>query len=116
MKLVVTMRVLPKIYFSGAENRFSVHTAVREIFGGHFPWERYFFFSGKIFSQERYFFFLRISHTFCFSIRFKILTAMQKYSNVCIYTYFSIFLPVALLALYQGVKDTLQDKKQNLVI
>ena len=44
MKLVVTMRVLPKIYFSGAENRFSAHTAVRAIFGGHFPWERYFFF------------------------------------------------------------------------
>ena len=57
MKLVVTMRVLPKIYFSGAENRFSVHTAVREIFGGHFPWERYFFFFVQNFFPGTIFFF-----------------------------------------------------------
>ena len=64
MKLVVTMRVLPKIYFSGAENRFSVHTAVREIFGGHFPWERYFFFLVQNFFPGTIFFLFYAFHKY----------------------------------------------------
>jgi len=58
MKLVVTMGLLPKIYFSGAENRFSACTAVRDIFGVIFQQNDIFFFSAVLFSQERYFFFL----------------------------------------------------------
>ena len=53
MKLVVTMRVLPKIYFSGAENRFSAHTAVREV---KFPGNGIFFFFHQIFFPGTVFF------------------------------------------------------------